>query len=238
MTTTANVNADPAELAKFNALASRWWDPQGEFRPLHAMNPVRLAYIERVCDGLQGKRIVDVGCGGGILSESLAARGATVTGIDLAEAPLAVAKLHLQESGLTVDYRRQSAEALAAENPAAFDVVTCMEMLEHVPGPAAVVQACAALLKPGGHLVCSTLSRTPKAWLLAIVGAEYVLGLLPRGTHDYNKFIRPAELDAWLRTAGLETRDATGLHYNPLTRQFRLAPGVDVNYLLHAQKPA
>lgn len=235
---TANVNADPAELAKFDALASRWWDPEGEFRPLHAMNPVRLTYIERVCGGLAGKKILDVGCGGGILSESLAAHGATVTGIDLAEAPLAVARLHLHESGLAVDYRQQSAEALAAEQPATFDIITCMEMLEHVPDPAAIVQACAALLKPGGHLVCSTLSRTPKAWLLAIVGAEYVLGLLPRGTHDYTKFIRPAELDTWLRSAGLETRDATGLHYNPLTRQFRLAPGVDVNYLLHAHKPA
>ncbi len=237
MTSTANVNVDPAELAKFDALASRWWDPNGEFRPLHAMNPVRLAYIDRACGGLSGKQVLDIGCGGGILSESLAARGATVTGIDLAEAPLAVARLHLQESGLKVDYRRQSAEALATEQPAAFDVITCMEMLEHVPDPAAIVQACATLLKPGGHLVCSTLNRTPKAWLMAIVGAEDVLGLLPRGTHEYNKFIRPAELDTWLRTAGLATQNATGLHYNPLTRQFRLAPGVDVNYLLHACKP-
>lgn len=232
MSRSSRPNVDEREIAKFEALAARWWDPDGEFRPLHDINPLRLDYIERLAGGLEGRRVLDVGCGGGILTESMAARGARVTGIDLGEAPLAVARLHLHESGLEVDYRRVPVEELAAASPAAFDVVTCLEMLEHVPDPAAVVRACRTLVRPGGLVVFSTINRNPKAWLFAIVGAEYLLRLLPRGTHDYLKFIRPSELEEWARQAGLEALDATGLHYNPLSRSYRLGPGLDVNYLM------
>lgn len=227
-------NVDPAEIARFEQLAARWWDRDSEFRPLHEINPLRANWIDERAP-VAGRRVLDVGCGGGILAEALARRGAQVTGIDLGEAPLAVARLHGLESGVAVDYRRLSVERLAAEMPASFDVVTCLEMLEHVPDPAAVVAACARLVKPGGQLFFSTINRNPKSFALAIVGAEYLLGLLPRGTHTYARFIRPAELAAWCRAAGLEVRELTGLTYNPITRRYRLAPGdVDVNYLLHA----
>ncbi|MCB1866427.1 MAG: bifunctional 2-polyprenyl-6-hydroxyphenol methylase/3-demethylubiquinol 3-O-methyltransferase UbiG [Chromatiales bacterium] len=228
--TATPLNADAAELAKFEALASRWWDPDSEFKPLHDINPLRLNFIDARVD-LDGLRVVDIGCGGGILAESMAARGASVVGIDLGEAPLSVARLHAIESGTRVDYRHTSAETLAAAEPAGFDVVTCLEMLEHVPDPASVVRACATLVRPGGSVFFSTINRTPKAWLMAIVGAEYVLKLLPRGTHDYAKLLRPSELDQASRTAGLTLREITGMHYNPLTRNYRLGPGVDVNYL-------
>jgi 2-polyprenyl-6-hydroxyphenyl methylase/3-demethylubiquinone-9 3-methyltransferase len=230
-------NVDPDEIAKFEKLAARWWDPGSEFRPLHEINPLRLAWIEARAT-LAGKRVLDVGCGGGILSESMAARGAQVTGIDMGEAPLAVARLHLKESGQQVDYRRIAAEDLAREQAGTFDAVTCLEMLEHVPDPAATVAACAQLVKPGGPVFFSTINRNPKSWLFAIVGAEYVLKLLPRGTHDYMKFIRPSELERWCRHAGLTVREFTGMHYNPLTRQYTLGPGVDVNYLLFAERAA
>jgi len=230
MTDTANV--DPREIEKFEALAGRWWDPQSEFRPLHEMNPVRLAWIAARAD-LAGAEVLDIGCGGGILAEAMAGAGARVTGIDLGAAPLAVARLHARETGAAIDYRQVSAETLAAERPASFDVVTCMEMLEHVPDPASVVQAAARLAKPGGHVFFSTINRTPKAWLMAIVGAEYVLGLLPRGTHRYRNLIRPSELARWCRAATLEMSEVSGIHYNPLTRHFRIAPGVDVNYIAH-----
>ncbi len=230
---TATRNVDPAELGKFEKLAARWWDPTAEFRPLHELNPLRLKYIDERAP-LQGKTVLDVGCGGGLLSEAMAALGARVTGIDLGEAPLAVARLHLKESGLTVDYRGIAAEELAESRPGTFDVVTCLEMLEHVPDPASSVAACARLVKPGGQVFFSTINRNPRAWLLAVVGAEYVLGLLPRGTHDYMKFIRPSELEGWARRAGLTVREYMGIHYNPLTRRFVLGPGVEVNYLAHA----
>ena len=232
--TTANF--DPAELAKFSALAHRWWDPTSEFRPLHEINPLRLAHIERLCGGLSGKRIVDIGCGGGILAEAMAAKGAAVTGIDLAEKPLKVAMLHRMETNSVVDYRLTSAEALAAEEPGAFDVVTCMEMLEHVPEPPSVVQACAQLVKPGGLVFFSTINRNPKSFLFAIVGAEYVLNLLPKGTHEYARFIRPSELSRACRDAGLEVFDLTGMTYNPLTKIYSLGRDVDVNYLLAARR--
>jgi 2-polyprenyl-6-hydroxyphenyl methylase/3-demethylubiquinone-9 3-methyltransferase len=226
-------NVDAEEIAKFERLAERWWDPTSEFRPLHEINPLRLDFIDaRV--GLKGKAVLDVGCGGGILSEAMAARGARVTGIDLGEAPLAVARLHLKESKLEVEYRKIAAEDLAREQPGGYDVVTCLEMLEHVPDPASTVAACATLVKPGGHVVFSTINRNPKAWLLAVVGAEYVLRLLPRGTHDYMKFIKPSELERWARRAGLSVREYTGMHYNPLTRRYTLGPGVDVNYIAHS----
>ena len=231
-------NVDPAEISKFEELASRWWDPNSEFRPLHEINPLRLEYIERHAGGLVGKRVVDVGCGGGILAEAMAAKGAEVTGIDMGGSNLEVAKLHLLESGLEVEYRQISAELLAEEKPGHFDVVTCMEMLEHVPDPASVVRACAAMAKPGGTVVFSTINRNPKSYLFAIVGAEYLLHLLPRGTHNYSRFIRPSELDRWIRDAGLETRDLTGMTYNPFTRVYRLDPDdVDVNYLVATEKP-
>ena len=233
--TTSDTNVDPLELAKFDAAAGRWWDPEGEFKPLHQINPLRADYVAERCD-LAGRRVLDVGCGGGLLAEALAARGARVTGIDLAPASLEVARLHLLESGLEVDYRQTSAEALAEAEPGAFDVVTCMELLEHVPEPASVVAACARLVRPGGDVFFSTLNRTPKAWLFAVVGAEYLLGLLPRGTHDYRRFIRPAELERWARAAGLAFVHMTGLHYQPLLRRYYLAPGVDVNYLVHARR--
>ncbi len=230
---TATPNVDPAELAKFEKLAARWWDPESEFKPLHEINPLRLKWInDRV--GLKDKRVLDVGCGGGILAESMAALDAEVTGIDLGDAPLAVAKLHQKESGVKIDYRRVSAEALAREQPGGFDVVTCLEMLEHVPEPASTVAACAQLVKPGGQVFFSTINRNPKSFLFAIVGAEYVLNLLPRGTHEYLKFIKPSELERMCRHAGLSVREFTGMHYNPLTRHYSLGPGVDVNYLVHA----
>ena len=226
------VNVDHAEIHKFEQLAARWWDPGSEFKPLHQINPLRLDYIERHSGGLTGKQVLDVGCGGGILSEGMAARGASVTGIDLGEAPLQVARLHLLESGLEVNYERIPVERLAEERPQAFDLVTCMEMLEHVPDPESVVQACARLLKPGGKAFFSTINRNPKSYLFAIVGAEYILGLLPKGTHDFAKFIRPGELDTWIRRSKLFAHDITGLVYNPLTRAYRLDRDVDVNYLV------
>jgi len=229
-------NVDHAEISKFEELASRWWDPHSEFKALHEINPLRLGWIEERIS-LQGKRVLDVGCGGGILSESMAAHGAEVTGIDMGEAPLQVARLHLLESGLSVNYEHIPTERLAAERPEAFDLVTCMEMLEHVPDPASVVSACAELLKPGGTAFFSTINRNPKAYLFAIVGGEYLLRLLPKGTHDFSKFIRPSELDRWIRQAGLETTRITGLTYNLLTRQYRLAPDVDVNYMVCCRKP-
>ncbi|MBL8517881.1 MAG: bifunctional 2-polyprenyl-6-hydroxyphenol methylase/3-demethylubiquinol 3-O-methyltransferase UbiG [Betaproteobacteria bacterium] len=235
--THTTVNADPAELAKFGALASRWWDPESEFKPLHDINPLRLAHVERKVGGISGKRIVDVGCGGGILAESMAARGAVVTGIDLSEKPLGVAKLHLLESGQTVDYRLTAAEDLAQETPGHFDVVTCMELLEHVPDPASTVRACATLAKPGGWVWFSTINRNPKSYLFAIIGAEYVLRLLPRGTHDYARFLTPAELSAMARQAGLDVDDLTGMTYNPFTQVYALGRDVDVNYLVGCRKP-
>lgn len=229
-------NVDAAEVAKFEALASRWWDPKSEFKPLHEINPLRLNFIDARA-GLAGKQVLDVGCGGGILSESMAHRGARVTGIDLGEAPLGVARLHAEESGVSVDYQNISVEALAAQTPGHFDVVTCMEMLEHVPDPASVIRACCALVRPGGYVFFSTLNRTPKSYAFAILGAEYVLRLLPRGTHDYAKFIRPSEMAAWSRQVGLEVREQTGLTYNPLTRRYRLvADDVSVNYMMYCRK--
>mgnify|MGYP001075530725 CR=1 FL=1 len=233
MTDTENV--DREEIAKFEALAHRWWDPHSEFKPLHEINPLRLDYIDARL-GLAGKRVLDVGCGGGILAESMAARGAAVTGIDLGEAPLGVARLHALESGVEVDYRNISAEALAAEMPAAFDAVSCMEMLEHVPDPASVVAACAALVKPGGQLFFSTINRNPKSWLFAIVGAEYVLRLLPRGTHEFAKFIRPAELAGFCRRSRLRVEEITGMSYNPFSRRYSLGRDLQVNYLMHCQR--
>lgn len=226
-------NVDHAEISKFEELASRWWDPNSEFKTLHDINPLRLDYIERGAGGLAGKQILDVGCGGGILSESMALRGAQVTGIDMGEMPLQVAELHTLESGAEVAYRRVPVETLALEQPDSFDVVTCMEMLEHVPDPASVVDACARLVRPGGTVFFSTLNRNPKAYLMAVVGAEYIMGMLPRGTHDYARFIRPSELDSWVRPTSLRTIDMTGMTYNALTQVYRLdAHNLDVNYLV------
>ena len=231
-------NADPQELAKFSELAHRWWDPESEFRPLHQINPLRLDWIDQLAS-IQGKRVVDVGCGGGILAESMARRGAHVLGIDLADRPLKVAQLHAMEGGVTnLEYRSVAAEALAAEQPGQFDVVTCMEMLEHVPDPASVIQACTDMVKPGGWVFFSTLNRNPKSFLLAIVGAEYVLKLLPKGTHDYARFITPAELNRWIREAGLDTFQMKGLEYNPLTRIYKLSSDTSVNYLVACRKAA
>jgi 2-polyprenyl-6-hydroxyphenyl methylase/3-demethylubiquinone-9 3-methyltransferase len=229
-------NADPAELQKFGALAHRWWDPNGDMRPLHEINPLRLDWIDRLA-ALAGKRVLDVGCGGGILAEAMAQRGARVTAIDLSTKPLRVAQLHALESGVALDYREASAEALAAESPAAFEVVTCMEMLEHVPDPASTVQACGALARPGGWVFFSTINRNPKSFVFAIFGAEYVLRLLPRGTHEYARFIRPSELAAMARHAGLEVVEILGMTYNPLTRRFALGRDTDVNYLVACRKP-
>ena len=231
---TGHINVDNAEVAKFEALASRWWDPHSEFKPLHEINPLRLDYIDRRA-ALSGKTVIDVGCGGGILSESMAQRGAQVTGIDMGEAPLAVARLHQMESGVEVNYRRATAEQLAEESPAAFDVVTCLEMLEHVPDPSAVIAACARLVKPDGHVFFSTINRNPKSYLFAIVGAEYLLRLLPKGTHDYTKFIKPSEMDEWARNANLAVREITGMSYNPFSKRYSLGYDVDVNYLMHCQ---
>ena len=229
-------NADPRELAKFSELAHRWWDPEGEFRPLHQINPLRLAWIDGKAP-LAGKDVLDVGCGGGILAEAMARSGARVKGIDLADKPLKVAQLHLLESKLPVEYEAISAEDLAAREPARYDVVTCMEVLEHVPDPSSTIGACARLAKPGGHLFFATINRNPKAYLLAVVGAEYVLRLLPRGTHDYARFIKPSELSRWCRDGGLEVEHLVGMTYNPLTRVFALGRDTDVNYIVHAVRP-
>lgn len=237
MNADATRNADPAELERFGRMAPSWWDPNGSSRALHDLNPVRLEFVRQRAR-LAGARVLDVGCGGGLYSEALAGCGASVVGIDLAPEVLGVARLHLLESGRQVDYRECSAEALAAAEPASFDVVACMEMLEHVPDPAAVIQACATLLKPGGQLFVSTINRTPAAFALAIVAAEYVARLLPRGTHDYQQFLRPSELDTALRRAGLVLREVRGLGYEPILRRAWLARSTAVNYLLHAEKPA
>jgi 2-polyprenyl-6-hydroxyphenyl methylase / 3-demethylubiquinone-9 3-methyltransferase len=229
-------NVDDQEVAKFEALAHRWWDPQSEFKPLHDINPLRANFIDQRSP-VTGAQLLDVGCGGGLISEAMAHRGARVTGIDMGETPLAVARLHLLESGLDIDYRQITAEELAQQKPAAFDVVTCLEMLEHVPDPASVIDACARMCKPGGSLYFSTINRNPKAYAFAIIGAEYVLRLLPRGTHDYAKFIKPSELARWLRAAGLEMKELAGMTYNPVLRSYKLGNDVDVNYLVHAIKP-
>jgi 2-polyprenyl-6-hydroxyphenyl methylase/3-demethylubiquinone-9 3-methyltransferase len=227
-----NANADPTELRKFSDLAHRWWDPASEFRPLHEINPLRLDWIDRKA-ALAGKKVLDIGCGGGILSEAMAGAGASVTGIDLSEKALNVARLHLFESGHKVDYQLCSAEDYADAHPGAFDVVTCMELLEHVPDPSSTISACSRLVKPGGHVFFSTLNRNPKSYLFAIIGAEYVLKLLPRGTHDYGKFIKPSELARYCRESGLETQELIGMSYNPLTRVYSLGRDTDVNYLVH-----
>ena len=236
-TATINHNVDQAELAKFGALAARWWDPHSEFKPLHDINPLRLNLIDKHV-GLNGKRVIDIGCGGGILAESMAARGAEVTGIDLSEKPLSVAKLHLLESGRHVDYRLIAAEEIAMQQPADFDCVTCMEMLEHVPDPPSTVRAAAALAKPGGWVFFSTLNRNPKSFLFAIIGAEYVLNLLPKGTHEYGRFITPAELAAMARDAGLTVTNFTGMTYNPFNKVYALNDDVSVNYIVACRKPA
>jgi 2-polyprenyl-6-hydroxyphenyl methylase/3-demethylubiquinone-9 3-methyltransferase len=227
-------NVDPIEIDKFQSIASRWWDPQSEFRPLHEINPLRLSYIEQQAGGLDGKKVLDVGCGGGILTESLAAKGASVTGIDMAELSLEVARMHLHESKLDIDYQLSTVEAFAEQTATRFDLVTCLELLEHVPDPASVIAAAARLLQPGGLLFLSTINRNPKAFALAILGAEYVLGLLPRGTHEYRKFIKPSEIAAQLRKSGLRVTDITGMRYNPITRSYSLGRDVDVNYLMTA----
>jgi 2-polyprenyl-6-hydroxyphenyl methylase/3-demethylubiquinone-9 3-methyltransferase len=232
-----NVNADPAELDKFGDLAHRWWDPNSEFKPLHDINPLRLDWIDNAI-GLSGKRVLDVGCGGGLLSEGMAVRGAEVTGIDLSEKPLGVAKLHLLESGQKVDYRKISAEQMAEEMPGAFDAVTCLEMLEHVPDPASIVASCARLVKPGGQVFFSTINRNPKAYLFAVIGAEYLLQMLPRGTHDFAKFIKPSELTRWCKQSDLEPDELTGMTYNPLTKHYALGRDADVNYLIRATRNA
>ncbi|MDX1517764.1 MAG: bifunctional 2-polyprenyl-6-hydroxyphenol methylase/3-demethylubiquinol 3-O-methyltransferase UbiG [Woeseiaceae bacterium] len=236
MTEQTTANVDDAEVAKFNALAARWWDPDGDFRPLHEINPLRLDWIRRHAE-LKDRVVVDIGCGGGILTEAMAAAGAKVTGIDMAEKPLGVARLHRLESGVDVNYEQRTAEDLAAERAGEFDIVTCLEMLEHVPDPAQVIRSCYELAKPGGHVFFSTINRNPKSFLFAIVGAEYLLRLLPAGTHEYRKFIRPSELEEWARHTGLELKDSIGLHYNPLTRDYSLGSNLDVNYLMYFRKP-
>ncbi|HNI37075.1 MAG TPA: bifunctional 2-polyprenyl-6-hydroxyphenol methylase/3-demethylubiquinol 3-O-methyltransferase UbiG [Pseudomonadales bacterium] len=234
----AAANVDPSEIAKFEALADRWWDPTSEFKPLHDINPLRCNYIDERAP-LAGKVVLDVGCGGGILSEAMAQRGAQVTGIDMGQAPLSVAKLHALESGVTIDYQQKPVEQLAAEQPAHYDIVTCLEMLEHVPSPASIIRACADLAKPGANLFFSTINRNPKAYAFAIVGAEYLLKLLPKGTHEYSKFIRPAELAGWIREAGLSLENITGMTYNPLIKKYSLSNSdISVNYIVHAKKPS
>ncbi|TBR45089.1 bifunctional 2-polyprenyl-6-hydroxyphenol methylase/3-demethylubiquinol 3-O-methyltransferase UbiG [Marinomonas agarivorans] len=229
-------NVDNEEIAKFEALANRWWDKESEFKPLHDINPLRTNYIDSKVS-LAGKKVIDIGCGGGILSEAMAQRGATVKGIDMGEAPLNVARLHLKESKLSIDYEQTTAEAIAAREPEQYDVVTCLEMLEHVPDPSSVIKACAKLVKPGGHVFMSTINRNPKSYLFAIIGAEYILNMLPKGTHEYGKFIQPAELNNYSRLAGLETKELIGMTYNPLTKSYKLnAKDVSVNYLMHTIK--
>ena len=232
---TQSLNVDPAELEKFAALAHRWWDKNSEFKPLHAINPLRLHFIDEAV-GLNGKRVLDVGCGGGILSESMAEKGADVVAIDLGEKALKVAKLHQLESGSKVDYQLIAVEALASQQPASFDVVTCMEMLEHVPDPAAIIDACAKLVKPGGSVFFSTINRNPKAYLFAVIGAEYVLNMLPKGTHEYEKFIKPSELSAWARNSDLTVNKLKGMSYNPLTQHYSLGSDISVNYLIQTSK--
>ena len=229
-------NVDYTEISKFSELASRWWDPESEFKPLHEINPLRLDYIDRK-QSVAGKTVLDVGCGGGILSESLATRGALVTAIDMGEAPLSVARLHLKESELEIDYQKNTAEAFADKHPESFDIVTCLEMLEHVPEPESTIAACRKLVKPGGAVFFSTINRNPKSWLFAIVGAEYMLKLLPKGTHEYEKFIRPSEMELWCRRCNLTMLDIIGMHYNPITRIYSLGEGVDVNYIAYTRSP-
>jgi 2-polyprenyl-6-hydroxyphenyl methylase/3-demethylubiquinone-9 3-methyltransferase len=233
-----NLNADPAELAKFGALAHRWWDPTSDFKPLHDINPLRLDYIARRSRGLEGKHALDVGCGGGILTEAMATAGAKVIGIDLSDKALSVARLHQLESGVEVDYRLITAETLAADQPGSFDIVTCMELLEHVPDPASTIGACATLVKPGGLVVFSTINRNPKAYLFAVIGGEYLLRLLPRGTHDYARFIKPSELAGFARRAGLEADDLIGMTYNPLNRTYRLEADTSINYIATFRRDA
>ena len=228
-------NVDESEIRKFSELASRWWDPHSEFKPLHEINPLRLQYIEQHSP-VVGQAVLDVGCGGGILSESMATSGATVTGIDMGDAPLNVARLHALENNVDIDYLKITAEELAGQSPGQWDIVTCMEMLEHVPHPDSVVRACSELVKPGGHVYFSTINRNPKSFLFAIVGAEYILNMLPKGTHQYEKFIRPSELDRWCEACGLKTREITGMHYNPVFNTYRLGPGPQVNYLSLTRK--
>ncbi|RDI48802.1 bifunctional 2-polyprenyl-6-hydroxyphenol methylase/3-demethylubiquinol 3-O-methyltransferase UbiG [Aquicella lusitana] len=230
-----NENYDQQELAKFASLAAHWWDPTGDLKTLHEINPIRLGYISEKID-LNGKTVIDIGCGGGILSESMAAKGAQVTGVDMNKSLIEVAKLHQLESGMRVEYLHTQAETIATERPAYYDAVTCLEMLEHVPDPASIVRACAALVKPGGHLFFSTLNRNPKAYLFAILGAEYILKLLPKNTHDYAKFIRPSELSAWTREAGLMPQEVKGISYQPFSQQFKLTDDISVNYLFYARK--
>lgn len=226
-------NVDQQEIAKFEAVASRWWDLEGEFKPLHRINPLRLNYIQQRADGVFGKKILDVGCGGGILAESMAREGADVTGLDMGAEPLQVARLHSLETGIKVTYVQETVEQHANEHAEQYDIVTCMEMLEHVPDPRSVVLACAKLVKPGGHVFFSTINRNNKAWLMAVIGAEYVLKMVPKGTHDVKKFIRPSELIGWIDETPLRERHMIGLHYNPVTDHFKLAPNVDVNYMVH-----
>ena len=231
------LNVDPAEIAKFEELANRWWDTQGEFKPLHEINPLRLQYIDQRT-GLSGKRVLDVGCGGGILAESMARSGADVIGIDMGKAPLTVAKLHAMEAEIDLHYRQITVEELAEEMPGEFDAVTCMEMLEHVPDPGSIIRACHKLVKPGGDVFMSTINRNPKAFMFAVVGAEYLLQMLPKGTHDYKKFIKPSELSNWAREAELELKDISGISYNPLTKAYKVGNDVSVNYMAHYLRPA
>ena len=232
----SNMNVDKNEIKKFEVLAHRWWDRNSEFKPLHEINPLRLGYIEQYAHGLKDKKVIDVGCGGGILSESMALRGAKVTGIDMGETPLSVAKLHSLEAGVEIDYQQITAEDIAEQQEGQYDVVTCLEMLEHVPDPSSVIAACSRLVKPNGHVFFSTINRNPKSFAFAIIGAEYLLNMLPKGTHEYAKFIRPSELEAWARQQNLQLNNITGMTYNPLFQSYKLGDNVDVNYLMHFTK--